>query len=442
MVLEMKRALEELKSGGAQGYRRLYDATYEEVYCRAILIIQQEDHALEFIKDFYKELFGVLDEADEAGDTERWFLYRYYQKLRKHYHRLLEKLPKAESDGVKTLAEIPSTFPLLHRIMLVMAFKDDFTAAEISEIYGLAEDKIQSELQKLQKLLPSITKDQPDSVEAYLGNWKVLLLGASRQITNIGPDSWVDTVYAEAAKAAGIPSAGQKTDNFEYFVADPEPEPDPPKKKKVIPIVQEEPEEDEDEDEEYDEDEDEDEEYDEDEDDEEYDDEDEDDDDRYDWDMEDDGRKMIILGIVLAVIIVAIVGIVAFRILGKDDGGEKDQTQTEQDEDGDGNKLIVKGGEDGLDEEEPEEPPVEDEPEEPPVEEEPEEPEALIMRVSGNTINIRAESNTSSNIVTKVKKDEKVEILGDPAGEWVQVRCIEQNNEEGYMMSQYLSNIE
>lgn len=64
------------------------------------------------------------------------------------------------------------------------------------------------------------------------------------------------------------------------------------------------------------------------------------------------------------------------------------------------------------------------------------------MKVTGNTINIRSESNTNSTVLTKVKKDEKVEVLGDPTGEWVQIRCIEQNNEEGYMMSQYLSNIE
>lgn len=431
MVLEMKRALEELKRGDSQGYRRLYDATYEEVYCRALLIIQREDYALEFIKDFYKELFGVLDEAEGAADTERWFLHRYYQKLRKHYHRLLGKLEKTESDGVKTLAELPASFPLLHRIMLVMSFKDDFSAAEISGIYGLAEDKIQSELEKLEKLLPSITKDQPDSVEAYLGNWKVLLLGASRQITNAGTDHWVDSVFADAAKAAGV-SQGAKKDDFDYFVADPEPEPEKPKKK-IVPIVKEEPEDEDDDEEEYDDDEDDDDEYDDDEDD-------DDDDDRYDWDMEDDGRKMIILGIVLAVIIVAIVGVAAFKLLGKDDG-EKEPIQTEQEEDD--NKLIVKGGEDGSDDEEPEETPEEEpeEPEETPVEE-PEEPEQLIMRVNGNSINVRSEPNTSSDILTKVKKDDQVEVLGDPAGEWVQIRCIEQNNEEGYMMSQYLSNIE
>lgn len=433
MILEMKRALEELKKGDSQGYRRLYDATYEEVYCRALLIIQREDYALEFIKDFYKEIFGVLDEAEDAADTERWFLHRYYQKLRKHYHRLLGKLEKTESDGVKTLAEIPATFPLLHRIMLVMSFKDDFKAAEISGIYGLAEDKIQSELEKLQKLLPSITKDQPDSVEAYLGSWKVLLLGASRQITNAGTDHWVDTLFAEAAKAAGV-SAETKKDDFDYFIADPEPEPEKPKKK-IIPIVKEEPEDEDDEDDEDEDDEDEDDEYEDDED---------EDDDRYDWDMEDDGRKMIILGIVLAVIIVAIIGIAAFKLLGKDDDGEKDPIQTEQDADADDNKLIVKGGEEGSDEEEPQETPVEepeDEPEETPVEE-PEEVEELIMRVNGNSINVRSEPNTSSSILTKVKKDDKVEVLGDPTGEWVQIRCIEQNNEEGYMMSQYLSNIE
>lgn len=63
--------------------------------------------------------------------------------------------------------------------------------------------------------------------------------------------------------------------------------------------------------------------------------------------------------------------------------------------------------------------------------------------MNGNTINVRSEPDTSrDNKVAQVKKDEKVEVLGDPSEEWVQVRCIEQNNEEGYMMSQYLSNIE
>ncbi|MFG6330569.1 MAG: SH3 domain-containing protein [Lachnospiraceae bacterium] len=440
MVLEMKRALGELRSGSAQGYRRLYDATYEEVYCRSLLIIQKEDQVLEYMKDFYKDLFGSLDEAYETSDTERWFLHRFYQKLRKHYHRLLEKQEKAaETGGVKTLAELPNAFPLLHRIMLTMSFKDDFSAAEISAIYGLAEDKIQTELEKLEKLLPSITEGQPESVGAYLGSWKVLLLGASRQITGAGSDGWVDSVYADAAKAAGIPAEPSPVksgdDQFEYFVADPEPEPEKPKKK-VVPIVREEPdEEEEDEDEDaYDEDEDDEDEYDEDEDEDE-------DDDRYDWDMEDDGRKMIILGIVLAVIIVAIIGIAAFRILGSDKDSERDRIQSEQEEEDSGNKLIVKGGEDEGSEAPEEDPEPVEAPEETPGET-PEEAEALVMRVNGNTINVRSDTNTQSDILTKVKKDEKVEVLGDPAEEWVQIRCIEQNNEEGYMMSQYLSNIE
>ena len=79
MILEMKRALEELKKGDSQGYRRLYDATYEEVYCRALLIIQREDYALEFIKDFYKEavVFAqILSEASQA-------LSQTFRKIRK-----------------------------------------------------------------------------------------------------------------------------------------------------------------------------------------------------------------------------------------------------------------------------------------------------------------------------------------------------------------------
>lgn len=41
MVLEMRRALEQLKKGEEQGYRKLYDATYEDVYCRSLLVLQK-----------------------------------------------------------------------------------------------------------------------------------------------------------------------------------------------------------------------------------------------------------------------------------------------------------------------------------------------------------------------------------------------------------------
>ena len=34
MVLEMKRALEDLKKGADGAYRKIYDATYEEVTAR------------------------------------------------------------------------------------------------------------------------------------------------------------------------------------------------------------------------------------------------------------------------------------------------------------------------------------------------------------------------------------------------------------------------
>ena len=252
MVLEMRRALEEVKSGNSQGYRRLYDATYEEVYCRSLLIIQKEEQALEFIKDFYKELFGVLDEADDAADKERWFLHRFYQKLRKHYHRLLGKQDREsreENDIQNTLAELLTAFPLLHRIMLVMSCKDDFSAAEISAIYGLTEEKIQAEIEKLKKMLPTLVKDRPESGMPYLESWKLLLLYASGQIAGAGSSQWSDDLYTEAARAAGVSmeSAGKKkSDDFEYFVAEPELDPAPEKpKKKIIPVKEEEPEEEE-----------------------------------------------------------------------------------------------------------------------------------------------------------------------------------------------------
>lgn len=434
MVLEMRRALEEVKSGNSQGYRRLYNATYEEAYCRSLLIIQREDQALEFIKDFYKELFGVLDEAEDAADQGRWFLHRFYQKLRRHYHRLLEKQkkdPEAKNDVGKTMGEMLTAFPLLHRIILVMSCRDDFTAGEISAIYGLTEEKIQTEIDKLKRLLPTLAKDRPESEAEYLGSWKALLLRACGQVANAGSGQWAENLYGEAAKAAGISSepAGKKTDDFEYFVADPEPEPEKPKKK-PISVVEEEPEEEEydeeDEEEEYD---DEDDEYDDDDDDDE-----DEDDDRYDWDVDDDGKRMVILGVILALVIVVVVGFAAFRLLGNKDGGEEEPVQTEQDAQDSEDKLIVKGGDESFGEEEPEETPEEEAPEEEPVEEpQEEEPQTTIMKVKPSSMNVRSEPNTNCEVVASVKAGDRLEVIGEASEDgWVQVRCVDQDGKEGY----------
>ncbi len=440
MVLEMRRALEDLKKGDSQGYRKLYNAVYEEAYIRSLLIIRKEEQMMDFMKDFFRDLFVAPDEAEDASDLKKWFLQKFYQRLRKHYHRLLEKQEKgvSQQEGVKALFEIPGTFPLLHRIMLVMAFKDDFTAGEISDIFGLGEEKIQTELDKLEKALSALVKDQPEERAAYLSSWKVLLLGASEEVIHTGSDSWVEDMFKDSAATAGIllEQEPKKADDFEYFVADPEPEPEPepPKpRKKPVPVMEEEPDED---DEDY-EDEDDEEEYDEDEDD--------DEDDHYDWDMEDGDRRLVILGIVLALIIVAIIGLVAFRLLGKGgkDEESQDPVQAEQELEGeDGDKLIVKGGEEDFGEEEPE-PEPEEVPEETPVEEpEPEEPQTLIMKVVPDSMNVRSEPNTSSNVVTTVKAGDELEIVGDPAEEWVQIRCVGQDGKEGYVMSQYLKGTE
>lgn len=428
MVLEMKRALEDLKRGDAQGYRKIFDATYEEVYCRSLLLIQKEETAVEFMEGFFGELFGMLEEADETKDKEKWFWQKYYQRIRKQYHKLLTEQDKTKSPaGVRTLAKIPAAFPLLHRVMLVMYYRDDFTTGEISGIFGLEEGKVQEELDKMEKLLPTLTKDQPESVSGYVGSWKILLLGASRQMIGTCSGEWVDGLYAKAAKEANIATASspEKKDSFEYFVADADLSEGKSKDSDTA------------------------------EDDEEPEDDDEDDD-RYDWDLEDDGKRMILLGIVLALVIVAIVGFAAFKLLGNKNPEEQEAVPTEAEaetgDEGDAS-LVIRG--DGPEENsenpensgEPQENPEETEEaqEEPAPEEQPQESDAVIMEVKTDTsrsVNVRSEANTNCSVLTTVKSGEKVEVLGDPSQEWVQIRCIEQDSKEGYIASRFLKQTE
>ena len=210
-----------------------------------------------------------------------------------------------------------------------------------------------------------------------------------------------------------------------------EPVPEPKRGRKPVPVVAEEPD---DEDEEYDD------EY---EDDEEDDDNYDEEDDRYDWDLEDDGKKMVILGVVIALVLVAVIGFAAFRIFGGGGRDNADNTVTEQEqEDEEEGSLIIRGEEDGSADTEgdtsEEETTAE---EETPEEETAEEETTLTMEVNGSSVNVRSEASTNGEILTQVNAGETVEVLGDPSQEWVQIRCIEQNNEEGYVMSQYLSEI-
>ena len=218
-----------------------------------------------------------------------------------------------------------------------------------------------------------------------------------------------------------------------------------PKKKKAAPVV-EEPEEDDEEEDADDEDED-------DEDDEDLDDEDDEDedDDRYDWDLEDDNKKMVIIGVILALIIVAVVGFGVKTFLDKSKGNDASVTteqEAENDQEGDAELVIRGDGDSSSDDsseaenqqtEEADSSEEETPEEEQPAEEEPAEPETVTMKVSASSVNVRSEASTDSSIVTKVTNGETVEVVGDASQEWVQIRCTEQDGKEGYVKSEFLT---
>ena len=438
MVLEMKRALEDLKKGADGAYRKIYDATYEEVYCKSFLITQEEKQALSLVEDFYAGVLKEIGEALKAEDQNLWFWQQYYKKIRREYQKLLSVQHKEAPGKAQNLAQILAALPLLHRVMLVMAYEDDFSAEQISAVLGLASEKIEGELEKLEKILPTLTQGQPQENAVWLAGWKTILAGADRQILGTVAADWVDVAYEKASAAAGVKEQPKKEDNFEYFVADVDLTEEKPKKKKAEPVIEEEDDEDE---EEYSDEDNEDEEYDDD--DEEYDN--EDDEDRSDWDLEDDGRKMIIIGAVVAVILCVVIGLGAMWFMGrnKSDSATSSQTEEQQEDEDAAADLVIKGDGDTADDTEPAEEADAEETEEteeaaPEEEAEPEEPQTVTMKVNASSLNVRSEANTTSSVVTSLTNGDTVEVLGDASQEWVQIRCTSKNNEEGYVKSEYL----
>lgn len=443
MVLEMKRALEELRKGADGAYRKIYDATYEEVYCKSLLITQEEKQALSLVEDFYADVLKEIGEALKEEDQNFWFWQQYYKKIRREYQKLLSVQHKEAPGKAQNLAQILAALPLLHRVMLLMAYEDNFTVEQISAVIGLAAEKIEGELEKLEKILPNMTQGQPQENEVWLAGWRTILAGASRQILGTVAADWVDAAYEKAAAAAGVKEQPKKAeDDFEYFVADADLPEEKPKKKKAEPVIEDE----EDEEEYSDDEEDEDEEYDDD--DEEYDEED-DEDDRYDWDLEDDGRKMIIIGAVVAVILCVVIGVGVMWFMGKDKSDTTTPSQSEEQQEDAAADLVIKGDGDTTDETDTADEAdaeaadeadaeTEDASADDSEEAEAEEPQTVTMKVKASSLNVRSEANTTSSVVTSLANGDTVEVLGDTSQEWVQIRCTGKNNEEGYVKSEYL----
>lgn len=72
--------------------------------------------------------------------------------------------------------------------------------------------------------------------------------------------------------------------------------------------------------------------------------------------------------------------------------------------------------------------------------EEEEESVRMLMSVTARSgLNVRTEPSTEGDIVLVLKNGEKIEVLSNPSDQWVYIRCIERNNEEGYASSKYLT---
>ncbi len=68
-----------------------------------------------------------------------------------------------------------------------------------------------------------------------------------------------------------------------------------------------------------------------------------------------------------------------------------------------------------------------------------EEEEPRIMTVSAKSLNVRSQADTSGDIVTTLEEGEEVEVLDEASEDWVKIRCIRQNDEEGYVAARYLA---
>lgn len=75
-----------------------------------------------------------------------------------------------------------------------------------------------------------------------------------------------------------------------------------------------------------------------------------------------------------------------------------------------------------------------------PFDEENTESARILMSVTAREgLNVRTKPSTEGDIILVLKYEEKVEVLSTSSDQWVYIRCIERNGEEGYASSKYLT---
>lgn len=75
-----------------------------------------------------------------------------------------------------------------------------------------------------------------------------------------------------------------------------------------------------------------------------------------------------------------------------------------------------------------------------PFDEENAESARILMSVTAREgLNVRTKPSTEGDIILVLKNEEKVEVLSTSSDQWVYIRCIERNGEEGYASSKYLT---
>ena len=145
------------KKGDKNAFTTLIDAQRKMLYNSALLIVKNEDDALDAIQDTILTVWAKLPTLKEDKFFKTWLVKILYNKCydilkTKHYYDELENVPEtgAETD-YDTVIDIKGAMEKLNaddRLILSLFYYDDFSIKQISSVLAIGEGAVRSRLNR------------------------------------------------------------------------------------------------------------------------------------------------------------------------------------------------------------------------------------------------------------------------------------------------------
>lgn len=222
-------AIKKWKNGDGEGFREIYDGTYNHVYSRAKCIMQEEQEALDLLQEVYLVLYGKMDSLENDSDLFEWVTSITYRQGMGRLNRETTEIILTENGGetfehilsdetmweeiadkeqnANILRQCIEKLSEVQRLTVLAYYYEELKVEEIVELTESSMEIVKSRLcLALKNLKASMEeREQKQGCKPYVFTESVLILALDMMLDEgVLSEESADTLYTKVCVRAGI----------------------------------------------------------------------------------------------------------------------------------------------------------------------------------------------------------------------------------------------